>query len=91
MSKELKITVVTYEEFTDYEFIPMATWYVMDSLQNYHFIHTSKREVAQQWANETFGENRYSVKASKIQKGRSKQENGEVSVRGTSTRRGQKK
>jgi hypothetical protein len=83
---ELKITVITFEEFSDYEFIPPATFYVMDSMQNYHFVHTSKRDVAQSWCDDFFGKGKYSVKASKIQKGK-----GDYTAVGTSTRRGQKR
>lgn len=89
--KELKITVVGFAEFSDYEFTPPATFFVMDSMQNYHFIHTSSRSDAQAWVDEHFGKNRYTVKAGKNQKTKSKLESGGLSALGTSTRRGQKK
>lgn len=89
--KELKTTVVDYNTFTDYEFIPPATFFVMDSLQNYHFIHTSDRKVAQDWCDDYFGSGRYLVKASKLQKTKVRNEAGIYTVTGTSTRRGQKK
>ena len=66
MAKELKITTVSYATFTDIEFIPPASWYITDALQNYHFIHTSRREVAQEWADSHYGKGKYKVKASKI-------------------------
>jgi len=91
MSKELKITTVDYISFTDYEFMPPATFFVMDSLQNYHFIHTSDRKVAQDWCDDYFGKSKYMVKASKLQKTKIKNEAGIYTVTGTSTRRGQKK
>ena len=87
MSKELKITVVDYNTFTDYEFIPPATFFVMDSLQNYHFIHTSDRKVAQDWCDDYFGKSKYTVKASKEQKSKSRMESGEYSASGTTTRK----
>ena len=86
-----KITTVTYEEFTDYQFAPPATFYVMDSLQNYLFIHTSKRSVAQEWCDEYFGKGRYTVKAAKEQKTKIKNEAGIYTCTGTSSRRGQKR
>lgn len=86
MTKEIKITVVSFEEFSDYLFQPPATFFVMDSLQNYHFIHTSDRATAQSWVDEEFGKGRYKVVASKIQKGKNP-----PNVTGTSTRRGQKR
>lgn len=91
MSKELKITTVDYNTFTDYEFIPPATFFVMDSLQNYHFIHTSDRKVAQDWCDDYFGKSKYTVKASKEQKTKIKNEAGIYTCTGTSTRRGQKR
>jgi hypothetical protein len=89
--KEVKVTVVSYEDFSDYEFNPPATFYIMDCLQNYHFVHTSDRKVAQDWVDETFGKGRYTVKASKIQKTKFKSESGTYSAVGVATRKGQKK
>lgn len=87
MSKELKITTVDYKTFTDYEFVPPATFFVMDCMQNYHFIHTSSRKVAQDWCNDYFGEGKYAVKASKEQKTKPRTESGEYSAMGTTTRK----
>ena len=83
--------MVSYAEFTDIDFIPPANFFVMDSMQNYNFIHTSDRSKAQQWCDNHFGKGRYTVKASKITKGKIKNESGEYTAVGTSTRRGQKK
>lgn len=88
MSKELKVTVVDDKTFTDIDFIPPSTFFIMDSLQNYHFVHTSDRKVAQDWVDAEFGKGKYTVKASKEQKTKSKLESGEISVRGSNTRRG---
>lgn len=82
----IKITVVSYQEFAEYDFMPPATFFIMDSMQNYHFIHTRDRKTAQDWVDEHFGKGRYTVKASKIQKG-----NGERTAVGHQTRRGQRK
>jgi hypothetical protein len=89
--KEVRVTVVSFEEFSDYEFNPPATFYIMDSLQQYYFVHTSDRKVAQDWVDETFGKGRYTVKASKIQKTKFKSESGTYSAVGVATRKGQKK
>lgn len=86
-----KITVVTYEQFTSYEFIPPATFYIQNALGEYVFIHTSKRALAQDWVNTEYGKGRYTVKASKIQATKSRQESGGLSATGTATRRGQRK
>lgn len=87
----VKTTLVSYEEFTDYEFQPPATFYIMDSLQNYIFVHTSQRSVAQEVVDEMYGKGRYTVRAAKQQKGKSKREDGGYSAVGVGTRKGQKK
>ena len=87
----IKVTQVSYAEFTDYEFQPPATFYVMDSLQNYSFYHTSSRQAAQEIADIMYGKGKYTVKAAKIQKTKSKLESGGLSCYGTQSRRGQKK
>lgn len=88
---EIKITVVSFEQYTDYEFIDPATWFVMTATQDYYYFHTSKREVAQAKADELFGKGKYVVKTSKMQKTKSKLESGGLSCTGVSTRKGQKK
>ena len=87
MSKEVETVVVSYQEFTDYEFIPPASYFIMDSLQNYVFYKTSDRAKAQNACDEQYGKGRYTVKASKITKGKIKNESGEYTVRGTQSRR----
>lgn len=93
--KELKTTVVDYQSYTDIDFVPPASFFVMAFDQNgnqaYYFIHTSSRAIAQQWCDESFGKGRYLVKASKITKTKSKLESGGLSCHGVSTRRGQKR
>lgn len=89
--KEIRKTIVTYEQYTDYEFIDPATFFIVDAMQNYVYYHTSKREVAQKAVDEEYGKGRYSVKASKLQKLKSKLESGGQSVYATATTKGQKK
>ena len=84
--KDIKVTVVSFEEFSDYLFIPPATFYIVDAMQNYVYYHTSKREVAQQAVDNEYGKGRYTVKASKLQKTKSRMENGGVSCHGTASR-----
>ena len=44
--KEIKVTVVSYAEFTDYEFQPPSSFFIMDSMQNYIFYNTRSRAAA---------------------------------------------
>lgn len=91
MSKDLKITTVTFEEFTDIDFIPPATFFFKDALGDIHFLHSSKREVCQEWVDKHYGKGKYKVIASKNQKTKSKLESGGQSVYATQTTRGQKR
>lgn len=89
MSKQ-KITTVTFDEFSNYEFIPPATFFIQNAMGEYIFIHTANRATAQDWVDENYGKGRYTVKASKLQKGKELGE-GSKPAFGTATRRGQKK
>lgn len=84
--KEPKITVVDYNTFTDYEFIPPATFYIQNAMGEYVFVHTSSRQVAQDYVNSIYGKI-YTVKASKLQKTATKSESGELSCRGVATKK----
>lgn len=83
MSKDLKITTVTFEEFTDIDFIPPATFFFKDALGDIHFLHSSKREVCQEWVDDHYGKGKYKVIASKTQKG-----NGNINASGSNSRKG---
>lgn len=83
---KIKTTVVSYAEFSEYDFIPPANFYIMDSMQNYFFVHTSKREDAQAVVNEVYGKNRYTVIPSKQVKTKPRTEFG-LSATGSNTRK----
>lgn len=85
-----KITEVSYEQFSAWDFIPPATWFIKNAMGVYVFIHTASRAKAQTWIDENYGKGRYTVNASKIQKGKPLGE-GSRPAFGTATRRGQKK
>lgn len=85
--KEMKVTVVDYETFTDYEFIPVSTFFVRGATGDYYFFHTSKRAEAQKQADEMFGKGKYTVVASKLQREKPKSESGALSCTGTATRK----
>ena len=90
--KELKVTTVTYEDFTAYDYICQAAFYFKDALGQIHMLHSSKREECQAWVDLNYPpKGKYKVIASREQKTKSRQESGEYSAVGSSTRRGQKK
>lgn len=85
--KEIKVTVIDYQTFTDYQFIPPSTFYIQNAMGEYWFVHTSSRIAAQEYIDSVYGKGRYTVVASKLQKTVSKSESGELSCRGTATRK----
>ena len=85
--KNPKVTIVNYETFTDYLFIPPATFYIQSATGDYWFVHTSDRRIAQEYIDSVFDKGKYTIKASKLQKTVSKSESGELSCRGTATRK----
>lgn len=82
----VRISLVSYEEFTDIEFVPPATFFTRSAMGLYYFYHTRTRAKAQAACDDVFGKGRYTVHASKIQKGK-----GGLTCTGTQTRRGQRK
>lgn len=89
--KVVKTVDVTFDEFTEWSFIPPATFFIRDARDIYVFYKTSKRAEAQEAADEVYGKGKYKVMASKLQKTESRLESGGYSCTGTATRKGQKK
>jgi hypothetical protein len=85
--KDPKVTIVDYQTFTDYLFIPPSTFYIQNAMGEYWFVHTASRVTAQEYIDSVYGKGRYTVVASKLQKTVSKSESGELSCRGTATRK----
>jgi hypothetical protein len=88
MTKEIEYIIVSYEQYTDYEFIEPGSFFVMSATQDYYFFKTSDRAKAQAKCDELFGKGKYTVKTSKNQKTKSKQEGGGLSATGSTTRKG---
>lgn len=84
---KLKITDVTFDEFTEIDFTPPSTFFIRGATGDYYFIHTAKRGIAQEWVDENFGKGRYTVVASKLQKTKPKNESGAYSCTGTGSRK----
>lgn len=82
----VRYTVVIYDEFVDIDFQPPATFFSRSAMGDYYFWHTRERGKAQTACDEMFGVGRYTVNASKIQKGK-----GSLTCTGTQTRRGQQR
>lgn len=88
MSKEIEYAVVSYDQFVDIDFIEPGSFFVMSATQDYYFFKTSDRSKAQAKCDDLFGKGKYTVKTSKNQKTKSKQEGGGLSATGSNSRKG---
>lgn len=86
--KEIKVSVVPFEVYTEYDYIDVGNFYILSATGDRYYFHTSDREAAQKTCNDMFGINHYIVKTSKIMKTKSKQEGGGYSATGVSSRKG---
>jgi len=57
---------VNYNEATSLDFKPPCTFYIKDALDNYVFIKTRSRKVAQELINNEYGAGKYRVSSSKL-------------------------
>lgn len=68
MTAEVKTTVVSFEQFSDYEFVPVASYYIKRAAGDFLFIHTRSRQLAQAFVDSEYGQGKYKVISSKLQK-----------------------
>ena len=66
--KPIKVTILSYEEFSDAERFP-AKFFIKDALGQYVFVHVRTRDEAQKYFNEEYG-NMYTVRCSVMEKNR---------------------
>ncbi len=57
---------VNYNEATSLDFKPPCTFYIKDAMDNYVFIKTRSRKVAQELVNNEYGRGKYTVSSSKL-------------------------
>lgn len=88
MSKEIRVSVIPFEVYTEYDYIDVGNFYILSATGDRYYFHTSDREAAQKICNDMFGLNHYTVKTSKIMKTKSRLESGGCSAYGTTSRRG---
>lgn len=88
--KEIEVVIVSFADYTSYNFQEPGSFFSMSAMQDYYFYKTSDRKLAQDKCDEIFGVNRYTVKTSKNIVTKSKLESGGLSATGTSCRKGQK-
>jgi len=86
MTKEVEVVIVSFAEYTSYDFIDPGTYFSVSAMQKYYFYKTSDRKAAQDKCDELFGVGHYVVKTSKTVKTKSRQESGSYTCTGTATR-----
>lgn len=80
--------VVAFESLEDDEFVAPSAFYFQPATGDLVFVKTKDRAKAQQLCDEWTGEKgKYTIRAIKNVKTKTKSESGELSVRGTSTRK----
>lgn len=89
--KEIEVVIVSFADYTSYDFVEPGTYFSVSAMQEYYFYKTSDRAAAQEKCDSLFGAGRYIIKTSKIIKTKSKLESGGQSVYATATTKGQKK
>lgn len=57
---------IPYKDAKDLDFKPPTLWYVRDALDNFVFIKSRSRKVAQQLVNDEYGARKYTVCSSKL-------------------------
>jgi len=57
---------VKYNEATSLDFKPPCTYYIKDAMDDYVFIKTRNRKVAQELVNNEYGAGKYTVSSSKL-------------------------
>jgi phage antirepressor YoqD-like protein len=84
MSK-IKITILEVKDMNQEEFTPPSKWYFINALGQHIYIHCRDRTNAEQYITETYGKGFYKLRTSSLEKNK-----GEVTCKGTATRKGQK-
>ena len=89
--KPMVTVSISFNEFSEWDFIPPGSYYIRNALGDFVFLKTSDRNLAQKHVDLVYGKGKYRVIPSKDDKTKSKLESGGLSCTGTSTRRGQRR
>ncbi len=83
MGSVCKTHIVTHNEVSDLDFIAPSRWYIVNACGEYVFIQVRERDKAQAYVDEQYGVGKYKVNTFSTIKNK-----GEVTVRGTNSRKG---
>lgn len=61
--KELESIIVSYDQYTDMDFICPSKWFIRNSLGDFEFIKVQKREKAQEYFDDKYGVGKFIVRA----------------------------
>ena len=67
MTKEIKTTLVTYEQFSDLDFTDPADYYIRLATGEYLYVHTKNRKIAQEFIDKEYGSH-YTIRTGKMTK-----------------------
>ena len=82
----MKVSVFSQEQYEALDFKAPCKYYFINAFGEAVFIHVRAREDAEKYVTENYGKGFYKIRTSSIEKS-----SGEVTCRGTHTRRGQRK
>jgi len=66
MSKSIKTSVVSFDDFNDLDFVSPSRWFIFTSMNEYLFIHVRDRQVAQDYVDAEYGKGRYKIRTVKV-------------------------
>lgn len=76
--KEMKITIVSPEVYSEEDFREPSKWYVVGATSDRYYFHCAERSKAQEESDRQFGKGKYTIRTNKMSKG-----SGEISCRGS--------
>lgn len=82
---DVKITTLEFNDVSAFGFEAPATYFIVNALGQYVFIHTRDRAKAQAYVDGEYGKGKYTVKTAKMAL---KSGSGDVTARGHNSRRG---
>lgn len=63
---ESSFIYIPYKDAKDLDFEPPTAYYIRDPMDNFVFIKSRSRKVAQQLVNDEYGDRKYTVASSKL-------------------------
>lgn len=84
----MKTTVVSLAEMEDEDFKFPSKYFFINALSQAVFLHCRSRPEAEEYVAQNYGKGFYKIRTSSLEKNICGKKNGELSVRGSNTRKG---